>query len=73
MSVVAKALRRSAQAVWHFLVGDTPEFLPAALLVVAAAYGLHRFTWVAVVGLPVVVALVLVVSLRYSRARRISR
>ena len=58
---------------WGFLVGDTPELLVGAVIVVAAAAiaahnGAARA--VTVIGLPVLVVALLATSLALSRLRR---
>jgi hypothetical protein len=58
---------------WEFLVGDTPEFLIGAVLVVAlvAVLAHHGIAHAVVVGaLPVLVVVLLVTSLRRGAARR---
>jgi hypothetical protein len=49
-----RALRAFVEFWQDFLIGDTPEFLVVALVVVALAYGLRSVTWVGVIVLPLV-------------------
>jgi hypothetical protein len=74
VSVLGRWLRAVGLAIWNFLVGDTPEFLPAVLVIVLLAFALHSVRDVAVFALPGAVVLVLGGSLAVwqlrSRARR---
>jgi len=67
----SRLFRRAAMGLWHFLVGDTPEFLGAVVLVVGFALAVHRVHLAVVLGLPAIVALVLASSVR--RGLRSSR
>ena len=73
MKVLWRALRGLAMGVWDFLVGDTPEFLPAVVVVVLLAYGLHAVRALAVVVIPAAVVLMLVASLAVWRVRSYRR
>lgn len=56
MSRLGRWCRLAAVGTWHFVVGDTPEFLAAVAMVVGAALVLHHFQpaeWIALPGLVV--------------------
>jgi len=67
MKVLSKAMRAAGLAIWHFLVGDVPEFLPAVLVVVGFALAVHRVHLAVVLGLPLLVVTVLTLSVRRGR------
>jgi hypothetical protein len=69
MSSLGRALRAAGLGVWHFVVGDAPEFLLAVVVVVGFALAVHQTHPAEWFGLPVLVLVVLVVSvLRRSRS-----
>ena len=71
MRTVGRALRRVAIGIWHFVVGDAPEFLLAVVAVVGFALLVHHTRPAEWFGLPVLVLAVLVASLlRQPRRRR---
>ena len=71
MKTVSRILRVSTRGMWHFAVGDSPEFIVVVLAVVGFALAAHRVHLVVVLGLPLIVAGVLASSVR--RAQRNSR
>lgn len=70
MRMALRAARGIALGVWHFVVGDTPEFSVAVVILVGFALVLHRFHPVLWVGLPVLVLVVLGASL-WRQQRRV--
>ena len=73
MNVLWRAARGLAAGIWDFLVGDTPEFLPAVVVVVLLAYGLHAVHALAVVVVPAAVVAMLVASLAVWKVRSYRR
>ncbi len=65
-----RALRAVGAFWWDFLIGDTPEFFVATLVIVGLAYLLHPYRAVASVVLPVVVLVVVAASAWRVRRRR---
>ncbi len=65
---LCKALGRG---LWHFVVGDSPEFLVAVMVLVGFALGLHAAHVAVWVGLPVLVVGVLAASVW--RRQRVGR
>jgi hypothetical protein len=63
MSSLGRALRAVGLGLWHFVVGDTPEFLLAVVVLVGFALAVHETHPAEWFGLPVLVLVVLVVSL----------
>lgn len=59
-------MKRAAKAFgdfwWDFLIGDTPEFLVVALVVVALAFALRTQRWTSVVVLPLLTLAAVAVS-----------
>jgi lipopolysaccharide export LptBFGC system permease protein LptF len=59
-------VKRAAKAFgdfwWDFLIGDTPEFLVVALVVVALAFALRTQRWTSVVVLPLLTLAAVAVS-----------
>jgi hypothetical protein len=71
MNRIVRCARAAGRLCWKVLVGDTPEIGVAVAVVVAAAFALRHEHWLAVIGLPLLVALVLIVSsARAARANR---
>lgn len=66
---LARGLRTFGRFWWDFLVGDTPELTVAALLVVAAAYGLASYRAASIVVLPTLAVLAVVASALRGRRR----
>ena len=55
MKPVARALKAFGLGVWHFVIGDSPEFLAAVMVLVGFALALrhvHEALWI---GLPLLV------------------
>lgn len=69
MSLVTKWARAFGSFWWDFLVGDTPELFIGMLVVVGAAFLLHRDRTAAVVVVPVVAVTVLLASTIRGRKR----
>lgn len=70
MSAPGRLLKAVTLALWHFVVGDSPEFLVAVFVVVGFAVAAHRVHALVWLGLPLLVLAVLGVSLwRHQRAR----
>ena len=69
-----RTVRAASRGVWHFLVGDTPEFLPATVGIAVLGFVLRGMRPAAVVAVPGAVILVLVVSIvLWRRAARAGR
>lgn len=73
MRLLWRSARGVAMGIWDFLVGDTPEFLPAVVVVVLLAYGLRSVRALAVVAVPAAVVFVLLASLAVWRVRSYRR
>ena len=73
MSVVGRAISGAGRAFgkfwWEFLIGDAPELLIAALVVVGLAFALRHDRVAAIVMLPMTVAVVLIASTWHGRRR----
>lgn len=65
-----RALRAFGSFWWDFLVGDTPEFFVAALVVVALAFVLHTHRVLGAIVLPSFVLVVVALSAVRVRRRR---
>ncbi|MHB8439382.1 MAG: hypothetical protein ACYDD4_09495 [Acidimicrobiales bacterium] len=68
---VGGAGRAAALGVWRFFVGDTPEFLVAALIAIGFAFATRRAHVVIDVGLPALVVAALVMGVRRGRRRAV--
>jgi hypothetical protein len=66
---LGRALRAFGHFWWDFLVGDTPEFAVATLLIVGLAFLLHSNRTAATVLLPLVTAVFLATSTYRGRKR----
>ncbi len=70
MRTIAKAGRGFCHFWWDFLVGDTPEFFVAVLILVGVAYGLRHVRVAAIIVLPALAAVFLIGSALRGRLRR---
>jgi hypothetical protein len=66
---LVRAARAFGHFWWDFLIGDTPEFAVATLLLVGAAYLLHRAGVAAAILLPLLATAFLLASTYRGRQR----
>jgi hypothetical protein len=67
---ISRVARSFGSFWWDFLVGDTPELFVAAVLIVVAALLLRHDHVLAVIVLPVMVAVSLVASILRGRRKQ---